>query len=233
MVSLLCDTELIRFVYFSSDYPVNIHQALSDVADIRAQLNRTEAYRGFRSTAVGISVLVVLAGAIVQNAYAEEPALQIDSYLKIWFVVAAVNICVAGVEMFVRSRISKNHLVNKMHWSLVTQMAPCCVMGFVLTLLISEHAFEQTSSESGLLWALPGLWSMSYALGLFSCQRQLPEQAKAVAAYMLMAGVLLLVLNWSTRTPAAWQMVASFGVGHLLLAGVLYWNVERRDGEEK
>ena len=212
---------------------MNIHQALSDVADIRAQLNRTESYRGFRSTAVGVSVLVVLAGAIVQNAYVSEPTMQIDRYLKIWFVVAIVNIFVAGVEMFARSRISKNLLVNKMHWSLVTQMAPCCLLGFALTLLISEHAFEQANSKSGLLWALPGLWSMTYALGLFSCQRQLPEQAKSVAIYMLLAGVCLLVFNWNTRVSAAWQMVASFGVGHLLLAGILYWNVERRDGQEK
>jgi len=131
---------------------VNIHQALSDVAEIRAQLNRTETYRGFRSTAVGISVLVVLVGAIFQNSYAAEPAVQLDQYLSIWFVVAVVNICVAGIEMLIRSRISKNHLVNKMHWSLVTQMAPSLLVGFVLTLLISEHSFEQTSSDASLLW---------------------------------------------------------------------------------
>jgi len=170
--------------------------------------------------------------AVSQNAYVSQPTIQIDDYLKIWFVVAVLNIGVAAVEMLVRSRISKNQLVNKMHWSLVTQMAPCCLVGLVLTLLISEHAFEQ-NSDGGLLWALPGLWSMTYALGLFSCQRQLPVQARIVAIYMLLAGVLLLAINWNTRVPAGWQMVASFGVGHAILAAVLYWNVEKRDGQEK
>lgn len=212
---------------------MNIHQALSDVAEIRAQLNRTEAYRGFRSTAVGVSVLVVLVGAMFQCAHASDPTVQVDRYLTIWFLVAVVNIGVAGVEMLVRSRISQNQLVNRMHWSLVAQMAPCCLVGFVLTVLISEHAFEQVDSDGGLIWALPGIWSMTYALGLFSCQRQLPDQARSVAVYMLLAGVLLLAFNWTTRTPSAWQMVASFGVGHLMLAWVLYSKVERRRGQEK
>lgn len=211
---------------------MNIHQALSDIAEIRAQLERTETYRGFRSTAVGISVVVVLLGAWLEYAYVSEPTVQIDRYLTIWFVVAIASICIAGIEMLVRSRISKNQLVNKMHWSLVSQMAPCLLVGFVLTLLISDHAFQQPSHEGGMLWALPGIWSMTYALGLFSCQRQFPAQAKGVAIYMLFAGALILAYNWKTRVPDGWEMIASFGVGQLMLGSILYWNVERRCDEE-
>lgn len=211
---------------------MNIHQALSDIAEIRAQLDRTEAYRGFRSTAIGVSVLVVLAGAWAQSVSVADPNMQVDRYLTIWFVVAVSSICTAAIEMLIRSRISKNQLVNRMHWSLLTQMAPCLLVGFVVTLLIADHAFENPSGDSGLLWALPGIWSMLYALGLYSCQRQLPRQSSYVATYILLVGILILAWNWKTGVPEGWQMMASFGVGHFLLAVILYWNVERRDGQE-
>ena len=211
---------------------VNIHQALSDIAEIRAQLDRTESYRGFRSTAVGISALMVLAGCWVQYVSVAHPALQVDRYLWIWFVVAISSICIAAVEMLVRSRISKNKLVNRIHWSLVSQMSPCLLVGFLLTLLISDHAIQQDLGEPNLMWALPGLWSMTYSLGLFACLRQFPSDAKWIAWYFLAAGGLLLFLNWQTRIPAGWQMFASFGVGQMMLSFILYWNVERCCGQE-
>lgn len=211
---------------------MNIHQALSDIAEIRAQLDRTEAYRGFRSTAIGISVLIVIAGAMAQSVSVADPNTQIDKYLTIWFVVAVSSICAAAIEMSVRSRISKNELVNRMHWSLVWQMSPCLLVGFIVTLLIADHAFENPSGDRGLMWALPGIWSLLYSLGLFSCQRQLPIQAKYVAIYLLLAGILVLAWNWRTGVPEGWQMIALFGVAHFLLALILYWNVERRGGEE-
>ena len=73
---------------------------------------------------------------------------------------------------------------------------------------------------------------MLYSLGLLSCQRQLPAQANGVAIYILILGVLMLAYNWKTGVPEGWQMIASFGMGHFLLASILYWNVERRGGEE-
>lgn len=211
---------------------MNIHQALSDIAEIRAQLDRTETYRGFRSTAIGVSVLVVFGGAWLQRAFVADPNTQIDRFLTIWFVVAVSSICIAGFEMLVRSRVSKNRLVNRMHWSLLSQMAPCLAVGFVLTLLIADNAYENPYGDGGLIWALPGIWSMLYSLGLFACQRQLPVQAKGVAIYILLVGVAILALNWKTGVPEGWQMIVSFGVGHIFLASILYWNVERRSGEE-
>lgn len=215
---------------------MNIHQALSDIAEIRAQLDRTETYRGFRSTAVGVSVLVLAIGAWTESRWVDDWAIQIDRYLTIWFCVAGVSAAIAGVEMLVRSRISGNRLVGKMHWSLVRHIAPSFLVGFVLTLLIGMHAHEVNAAaegsmtSAGLVWALPGLWSMIYSLGLFNCRRDLPAQAIGVAVYFLFAGVILLAYNWSTRDLGGWQMLASFGVGQAFLGGVLFWNLERRRG---
>lgn len=212
---------------------MNIHRALSDIADIRAQLDRTETYRGFRSAAVGISVGLLFAGAWVEKIWMVEPSAEIDRYLAVWFCVAVASGVLAFIEMLVRARVSENELVAKMHWSLARQIAPSMLVGFVLTLLIAAHALEQPSESNGLMWALPGVWSMIYGLGLFSCHKHLPAQALGVAVYFLAAGMMILAYNWSTRELEGWQMIASFGVGQAFLAIVLFWNLERRHGEKK
>jgi len=217
---------------------MNIHRALSDIAEIRAQLDRTETYRGFRSSAVGFSVVVLAIGAWVESRWAGDYAVQADVYLTIWLCVAAVSAAMAGIEMLIRSRVSGNRLVGKMHWSLASHIAPSFLVGFIVTLLIGAHAhahevIAETHGQqikSDLVWALPGLWSMIYSLGLFNCRRDLPSQALGVAIYFLLAGVILIGCNWSTRDLGGWQMLASFGIGQAFLGTVLFWNLERRRG---
>lgn len=209
---------------------MNIHRALSDIADIRAQLDRTETYRGFRSVAVGISVGLLLIGAWAEQTWAPQPDVAIHQYLVIWISVAVLSAAMAAAEMLIRARISNNELVVRMHWSLARQITPSLLMGGVLTLVIASHALEQPSGSSTLMWALPGFWSMAYGVGLFSCFKHLPTQALGVALFFLSAGILILGYGWLTRELGAWQMIASFGVGQTFLAVVLFWNLEKRHG---
>ena len=81
---------------------MNVQRALSEVAEIRAQLDRTANFRGFRSLATGFSALVVLLGAIVQTAWLDASSSQIDVYLSIWLGVAFASSALAGGEMIVR-----------------------------------------------------------------------------------------------------------------------------------
>ena len=100
----------------------------------------------------------------------------------------------------------------------------------VLTLLVAGHALEQDESV-GLMWALPGIWSLVYGLGLFSCHKHLPAQTLGVAAYFMAAGALVLAVGWATREIESWQMLVTFGVGQSWLAVALFWNLERRRGQ--
>ncbi len=215
---------------------MNIHRALSDLAEIRAQLDRTETYRGFRSAMVGISVLVLGIGYWMESIWVGVgPAQQVDQYLIVWVSVAVISAIIAGIEMLIRSRVSGNPMVGRLHWSLASNIAPSFLVGFVVTLLIGFHAREMSVSSSGggMIWALPGLWSMIYSLGLLNCRSNLPVQVVGVAVYFLFAGILLLGYNWMTRETAGWQMLVSFGVGQSFLALVLFWNLERSDGREE
>ena len=209
---------------------MNIHRALADIAEIRAQLDRTETYRGFRSTAVGISVIFLLTGACVETVLGVSPTVEVDRFLAIWICVAIASAVVAVSEMVIRSRVSENELVTKLHWSLILQIVPSFVVGLVLTLLVAGHALEQDESV-GLMWALPGIWSLVYGLGLFSCHKHLPAQTLGVAAYFMAAGALVLAVGWATREIESWQMLVTFGVGQSWLAVALFWNLERRRGQ--
>lgn len=208
---------------------MNIHRALSDIADIRAQLDRTEEHRGFRSLAVGGSVLFVIAGSIVQQIAVQDVSTGVVAFLSIWFWVAIASLVAVLLEMFVRGSISRSRLVWKMNGTMLREIGPCLMVGFVVTLLIAMHASEQRVVSSRILWALPGLWAMVYSLGLFSCQRHLPRLSIYVVIYFLVVGAFLLGWNWYTRDAAAWQMLASFGIGQSLL-GLVLFRKERRHG---
>ena len=206
---------------------MHIHRALSDIAEIRRQLDRTASYHGFRSLAVALSVPVVCLGYVAEKAWVDQPSEQVVRYLIIWITVAVVSALIAGGEMIVRGIISKQRQVWKLHRALVTEIAPSLLVGLVMTLLIAGHAVDQPLNTN-LLWSLPGVWAMCYAVGLFACRHHLPPLAAGVSGWFLIAGAVLLGRGWFTHELAGWQMVALFAVGQTLLSLTLHWNLERR-----
>ena len=212
---------------------MNIHQALSDIAEIRSQLQRTESYRGFRSSAVGISVLVVIAGAWAQHGLIADPAAQVDGFLAVWLVVAVVSILSAGFERWIRYRISQNRLVLQMHRGLIWRIAPSLLVGFVLTALFGSYSYDSLvagAADSSLLWALPGIWALLYGNGLFACTDHLPKYSNCVAGYFLASGIVVLFLNYQSHSVEPWHMLVTFAVGQFLLGLVLWLMVERDCG---
>jgi hypothetical protein len=216
---------------------MNVHRALSDVAEMRAQLDRAANYRGFRSLATGFSALVVLLGAIVQAAWVEASAINVDAYLSIWLGVAIASSALAGIEMIVRGILSRNRQVWITHRRLIGNLVPSMIVGSVLTLALANHALAQPTGL-GMMWALPGIWAMIFGLGLFTCRHELPRPANWVAMYYLITGMICVLINSqlvganseSFNQLSAWQMVVMFGLGQSFLGLVLYWNVERKYG---
>ena len=79
-----------------------------------------------------------------------------------------------------------------------------------------------------LIWLLPGVWSILCSLGLFASGGLLPKPIYLVACYYLSAGVYALMYDHSHETFSSWTMIVTFGIGQLLVAGVLYWCLERK-----
>src|SRR4051812_33171663 len=75
---------------------------------------------------------------------------------------------------------------------------------------------------------LPGLWVVTFSLGIFASCRHLPPHIVVVATYYLLAGVACRAMAREAHALSPWAMAGTFGVGQLLTAAVLYLGLERR-----
>ena len=208
---------------------MELNKAISDLAQIRAQLDRTESYRGFRSQTVGLSALMVFVASFIQQFF---PVESIDLYLKVWLTVACLSFAAACLEMVVRGAKSESHYVWKMHRRLMVGMIPAFITGGAMTALLVSPLYltaggETQAATAPLAWALPGVWAMTYSLGLFSCRTHLTRHTKWIACYFLGVGLFLVLYGFWWPSLFVWQMPLSFGVGQLIFAVVLFLNTER------
>jgi len=203
---------------------MELREALSQITEIRAQMARTETFRGYRSGTVGLSGLLGVAGGVVQAVWIPDPGQNICAYLGLWVGVAGACLAVWGAEMVLRCRRATLSLTRQMTWLAVEQFFLCMVAGVLLTWAIVVYAADS-------LWMLPGLWSVVFSLGVFASCRLLPRPVFWVGAYYLAAGVAVLVLAQGDAALSPWTMVGTFGVGQLLTAAILYFTLERTDAE--
>ena len=79
---------------------------------------------------------------------------------------------------------------------------------------------------------LPGLWQVTFSLGVFSSCRFLPRPMLAAGTWYLATGLGSIVLA-GNRALSPWTMGVAYGVGQLLVAGVLYFNTPKRNWRPK
>jgi hypothetical protein len=204
---------------------MNLNRALSDIAEIRAQLDRTEAYRGFRSMTVGLSAALVIAGGCLQRFWIEHPEQQPLLFLKIWIGVAFLSAAACTIEMLIRNRISGNPITWKLHRSLISKTMPAILVGSVVTIAAMNAGADQET----MLRLLPGLWAMIYGLGLWACGASLPRMAHLATLYFLTGGAVAMLAAAKADAMHPSTMVLLFGVGQMLLAAILFWKIERAD----
>jgi len=86
---------------------------------------------------------------------------------------------------------------------------------------------------SSLTALLPGLWAVFFGVGIFAARPYIPRASGWVALYYWTAGLVLLWFTPMMTVPSTWTVGGTFGVGQLLAAGVLYWNLERGTSHER
>lgn len=204
---------------------MELRDALAQIAEIRQQMARGEVFRGYRSLTVGFSGLLGLTAAVVQSQWLVTPEAELGCYLLLWTGVAATCLIVAGSELYWRSQVAGPGLAREMTRLAVEQFLPCIVVGALLTLCIYQAAPQ-------IAWALPGLWSLIYGLGVFASYRLLPAATFWVASYFVLCGCGCLLWGHGDHALSPWQMAVSFGGGQLLSAVILYWTLERSDDSE-
>jgi hypothetical protein len=204
---------------------MELRDALTQIAEIRRQLARTEVFRGYRAMPVAFSGVLALSTAAFQQVWLPDPTGNVSAYLTLWISAAFLSALAAGTEMLLRCWRSASTLSREITWLAVEQFLPCLLAGALLTVVFALCVPDG-------VWMLPGLWQMLFGLGIFASHRLLPRATLGVAFFYLLAGALVLAL---TRGPAAlspWAMGIPFGVGQLYAAAVLYWTLERNHGEQ-
>ena len=199
---------------------MQLDDALQQIAHIRHHLARHEVFRACRSAPVAFSGVVAILGAAVQPWWVANPADDPGRYLALWVSLAALNAALVGAEIVWRAWQASS--VARHHTRLtLEQFAPCILVGALLTLCIYRAAPDAA-------WLLPGLWSLTFALGVCSVRRLLPRQGVWVAVWYTLAGCGCLL--WGPDSPLSpWAMGVAFGGGQLLGAAILYCTLERPD----
>ena len=210
---------------------VNLHRALSEISEIKAQLDRTHAHRGFRSLATLLSAFVVVGMAIFLNRWTT--SVSVSQFVNAWTFVAAISIAFAATEMKVRATMGDANLHWRMHSNLGRQLLPSLVVGAVMTFVLSGNQWpfsSQAAPDQSMHELLPAVWAMVYGLGLVACVQHLPSAARWVAAWFILGGIVCVLLEHRSIEKLNLQMAVLFGGGQILLGAILFWNMERHRG---
>lgn len=199
---------------------MELHEALSQVSEIRLQIARSEAFRGYRAATAAFAGFVAVAAAVVQPVVVPVPAADPKAYLLLWISAAILCVAATGTEMVVRCRRSESPSGARLTWLAVEQFLPSLIAGAVVTLVLVTNAAES-------LWMLPGLWSVFFSLGIFASSRLLPKSVVWVALYYLACGASSLAFAQGKNAFTPWAMGIPFGGGQFLAALVLYVTLER------
>ena len=202
----------------------DLNRALQQIGSIRRQVARSTEFRGYGPATLASTGLFAIAAAASQARWLPGAAHRIPAYLGIWLTTALLSAGLIGVHTFVRARRVHSGMADEMLRIAVEQFLPSAAAGALITFVLTRYA-------PAALWMLPGLWQVTFSLGVFSSCRFLPRPMAAAGVWYLLTGLFCLSLA-DARAFSPWAMGISYGAGQLLVAGILLLN-KREAGDER
>ncbi len=200
---------------------MELRDALSQIAEIRAQVALSQVFRGYRSFSALVSGVLAVVAAAIEQRWLPHPAANPGVYLVIWLGAATVSLVLIGAEMVWRCRRMHSEMQNRLTLLAVESFMPSLVAGGLLTGVVY-------TTVPSLFPLLPALWMLFFSMGAFALSRILPRATFWSGAYYLIAGIICLALTNGGHMLDPWMMGTIFAVGQLITAGILYWTLERR-----
>lgn len=201
---------------------MDFSRALDQIAEIHEHLSRSEVYRGLRSFPVALSGFCGLLGAVCQPWFDLTP----QGSVLYWLAVAAASGCVGMSEVTVNYIRQVDPFEKSNTRRIILQFGPSIFAGFAITLAL-------TFRDASFIPVLPGLWALFFGLGAFAARPYLPRASGWVGLFYFATGIVLLLDKPESAAVEAWRVGIPFGVGQLLAAFVLHWNLERKPHETK
>jgi hypothetical protein len=205
----------------------NLSRALDQISEIRRQMVRGQVFRGYRAQTTALTGVLAIIAAGIQPMIIPDPWHQFPAYLGMWCGLAVFSAAIFSIEQIIRLRRLNSPLQNERAAEAAERFVPSLAAGTIVTVVFFRYLPRE-------VWMLPGLWAIFFSLGIFASRTLLPRGITFVAGYYLIAGAVVLVLTRDWRNAfSPWAMGLTFGVGQLLAAAVLYWNLERRHGRKQ
>ena len=136
---------------------MELHDALTQISEIRQQMAASEVFRGYRPLTTAITAGVAVVAASLQSWLIAEPWRHVQSYLYVWLGAAVFGVVVVGVEMAIRSARSESAMQRQTTRHAVDQFVPSLVAGATATFAIVEH-------NDQAVHLLPGIWMVLFSL---------------------------------------------------------------------
>ena len=200
----------------------DLNRALSEISDIRRQMANATVFRGYGPATLALTGVFSLLAAAGQAIWLPDPSRAIGTYLAIWIITAVASAAVIAIQTVNRTERIHSGLADEMIHQAVEQFLPAVGGGAMLTFVLVHAA-------PSAVWMLPGLWQIIFSLGVFASCRFLPRPMAAAGLWYMLAGLATIALG-DSRALSPWTMGTSFGVGQMLVAGVLFRNGARDDG---
>jgi hypothetical protein len=202
----------------------DLNKALGEISSIRRQVARSTEFRGYGPTTLAATGGIAILAAGVQAVWLPNPANRIPVYLAIWVSTAILSAALIAVQTVTRSQRMHSGMVDEMIHMAVEQFLPAAGAGALLTIVL-------VGSVPAAVWMLPGLWQITFSLGVFSSCRFLPRPMAAAGAWYLLTGLTCIALG-DGRALSPWTMGISYGVGQWLVAGILFFAAQEGSDED-
>jgi hypothetical protein len=197
----------------------DFRQALAEINAIRTQVARGTQFRGYGPRSIAASGALALVVAFLQARWLTVFEHSPLSFVAVWVATAVVSVGLSGWETIIRARRVHVGFAREMTHAAVEQFLPALAVGTLLTVVLLQAAPQA-------LWMLPGLWALTFSLGIFASCRFLPRPMFAVGLWYLASGLICLAIESGSQTLAPWTMGIPFGVGQLLVAATLKYGYE-------
>ena len=179
-------------------------------------------YRGYRAVPQLLTGLLAIVAAWIQPWIVSGG----DSrfYVLYWTLVGVPAFFIDGGNAFYGYLREKDPHARRRMAVVIGQLTPSLAVGALLTLTFL--AVE----DRRFLAFLPGIWASLFGLGIAASRPFLPKMIGWLALFYILCGCVLLCrpIHYNFLNPSPWETGIPFGVGHLLSAVILYWNLERR-----
>lgn len=197
---------------------MDVTRALDQIAEIHQQIAKGEVYRGYRSLPLASSGMMGLAAAWLQPATlgTADPI----GFVWYWAAIAVAAGFVGSSEIIYNFVVHDDGSGRRRTLKVIGQFLPSVIGGAAISICLIHMS-------AALVPLLPGLWAICFGIGTFASRPYLPGASGWVALFYYAAGFTLLWIAPGPEPLTGWWVGGVFGVGQLLAALVLWWNLER------